>query len=211
MLSAIEQNIIRLQSAKEDHYGFEWKKRGFVSSYFNTGRKLERLVTMWKNGWLPSGDSDTRLDTLIDLMVYSTLNLLFHGEKYPELLVKLFGPYDLQIDFDKLIATKQGFQYFDEEILWEVFRQYPLHQKTWTELVDELISLAQNSVDGWLDQLALVSEDTASGTTLYEGKFHPEERMKNLLSLIILSYFAVTQHALLYPEEWVRFLKTQEI
>jgi len=206
MISPIEQAIIQLQAAKEEHYGVEWKKRGFVSSYFNTGRKLERFVTMWRNGWQLSGDQDTRLDTLIDMMNYGILNFLLHGEKFPELLKTILQQHKLSLDTSQLVASRQGFRFFCEEILWEVFRQHPLPYKTWEELIEDLIHQAQESVDAWLDHLALVSEDKAPGTTLYEGRFHPEERMKQLLNLIVLSYFAVVQHSLKYPEEWQRFL-----
>lgn len=211
MRTVILQSVVNLQAMKEHQYGVEWKKRGFVSAYFNTGRKLERLVTMWKNGWALSNDGDTRVDTLVDLMNYSILNLLLHGEKYPQLLDEALGKYELSFDYKQIVTNRHGFQYFCESILSPLLQEYSEQDTTLPERIEKLIVFAQKSVDGWLNRLAEVSEEKASGRVLYDGEFHPQQRIEQLLSLVIYSYFALASHIQEHPDEWETFIERYRI
>lgn len=211
MFTVIFQSLINLQAMKEHQYGVEWKKRGFVSAYFNTGRKLERLVTMWKNGWKASLDGDTRVDTLVDLMNYSILNLLLHGEKYPQFLDEALGKYELSFDYTQILTNRRGFQYLCESVLLPLLQEYPKQDTSLSQRMEKLIQFAQKSIDGWLDKLAEVSEEKASGRVLYDDEFHPHQRIEQLLSVVIYSYFALVQHIVEHPEEWRTFIERYRI
>lgn len=95
-LLKILPNILALQNSKEGVYGRSYCKHGDMSIFFNLERKWDRIQNIMdkvmKSGTdtlydtSKSGTStETILDTLVDLGVYSLLWVGYMAETHPEL------------------------------------------------------------------------------------------------------------------------------
>ncbi len=79
-----------LQTAKNKHYDNSYSKRGLFSIFFNVERKYERLVSMlFSNSELSASDSETLLDTVVDLGAYIVKMAGWICARRPDLFAKL--------------------------------------------------------------------------------------------------------------------------
>ena len=97
-------NLLLLQNRKEKFYGESWRKYGDIGAFFNTARKWDRIETIMndamKNGTdkLFNGSNDlsteTILDTIIDLGLYSLMWASYIASRYPEMWDKFLELHD---------------------------------------------------------------------------------------------------------------------
>jgi hypothetical protein len=109
-LQKILPSILLLQNHKEKFYGESWRKYGDVSAFFNTARKWDRIETIMsaamKEGTdkLFDGSSDlsteTILDTVIDLGLYSLMWASYIADRYPQLWDKFIQLNELKTEAD---------------------------------------------------------------------------------------------------------------
>jgi len=80
-LHSVSQKITK---EKDEDYGGSWQKDGLLSVHLNTKRKWDRLQNIFENGFNVNLETETALDTLIDLRNYVGLYTFFLSKKYPE-------------------------------------------------------------------------------------------------------------------------------
>lgn len=79
LMRKIQAASLNLFAIKDKDYDGSWQKDGLVSAFLNLKRKFDRLESQFKNGF--TGDAENIGDTLIDLQMYSLMNIYFLYEK----------------------------------------------------------------------------------------------------------------------------------
>lgn len=80
-LTKVSEAICVQFSEKDADYGGSWQTDGLPSVHFNFKRKVDRVITQFKNGTMTSGNGENIADTLIDMATYSMMYLFYMYEK----------------------------------------------------------------------------------------------------------------------------------
>ena len=98
--------LLLLQNRKEKYYGESWRNYGDIGAFLNTARKWDRIDTIMRTAMehgtqvLFDGSSDlsteTVLDTIIDLSLYSLMWSSYIASRYPELWDRFLCMNDLK-------------------------------------------------------------------------------------------------------------------
>ena len=87
-LDTLHKTSQKITEEKDKDYGGSWQKDGLLSVHLNTKRKWDRLQNIFENGFEMNLESETVIDTLIDLRNYVSLYAFFINKKYPEQFLK---------------------------------------------------------------------------------------------------------------------------
>ena len=88
-------NLVKLQDDKGKVYGRSWCKHGEISAFFNLERKWDRISNIMEKAMKDGVDNtiygkdgetatETFLDTVVDLSVYSLMLVGYIKENHPE-------------------------------------------------------------------------------------------------------------------------------
>lgn len=90
-IGVIEEACKDLMRKKDKDYGGSWQQDGLLSVHMNLKRKFDRLHKLFLEGFNPSVEDETVLDTLIDLRNYTTLYIMFMVKKDTDYFDALLG------------------------------------------------------------------------------------------------------------------------
>lgn len=116
-LLKILPNVLVLQNTKESAYGRSYCKHGDMSIFFNLERKWDRIQNIME-GVMKSGTdtlydssvsgtpTETILDTLVDLGIYSLLWVGYMAETHPELWENFKNQNQIELRRKKINGNK---------------------------------------------------------------------------------------------------------
>lgn len=110
-IQKILPELLLLQNRKETFYGQSWRKRGDIGAFITIARKWDRIENIMEKAMVEGtktlfdGSSDlsteTVLDTIADLALYSLMWTSYIAKRYPELWNRFLVQNELVVSTDE--------------------------------------------------------------------------------------------------------------